>query len=79
MSRPKLKTSGGHYVIPVGDLGMKMYLTDGQMKELVNSLRTKNYNPKLNVNNWANKATTSYTKKELLEFYEKVRPKVKRK
>jgi len=78
MRRPKLKISGAHYVIPLGNLGYKTYLTEEQMKELVNSLRTKNYAPKLHPQNMAPFATGFYTKEEILDFYEKNRPKVKR-
>ena len=72
------------WVFPIGGSGMKIYLTDGQMKEVVNSLLTDKplpnihysgggfagMDPRVNVQSF-------YSKDHLLKIYNEERPKVK--
>ena len=40
---PKPYLRGAHAIFPIGNLGMRIYMNENQMKELVNVINTKNY------------------------------------
>ena len=66
-------TQGDTFNFPIGNLGMQIVLTPGQMKDLVNAVKTKGklHGPG---NSPQAKARAWFTKKQILDYWNKYRP-----
>ena len=69
---------GAQHVFPVGDLGYKAVLTNKQLGDLVNSLKTKKPLQDKIARSPASIVKGLYSKEQILDYYEKTREPVKR-
>jgi len=75
----KMKWKGSQVFVRIGDLGYGVVLTNQQMEDLVTTIKTKKPTGTYAINKSPGMYVKSfYSDKEILDFYNKNKPKVKR-